>query len=127
VERLNIVRKSGHNPLFDVMFTLDNLETDESTAQSGGEGEETPEYQLNNRIARADMTWVAIEEQGQLYFSVEYASKLFMEETIKRFIGFFEEISKTVIKDKHIQLKDIQLSDNLVDIEAIEFPGDFEL
>jgi hypothetical protein len=126
LDKLKVTRKPGHHPLFDVMFTLDNIEEDTAAARDEEERGEDKAYRFNFPAARADMTWAAVERQGQLYFSVEYAVKLYKQETIKRFIRYFEDIIAAVLKDKHTQLKDIHLHDNLVDIEAHEFQEDIE-
>jgi len=126
VEKLRITGKPGHHPLFDVMFALDNIEEDTAAARCDEEMREEEDYRLNTRSSRADMTWAAVEIQGQLIFSVEYSTKLFKEETILRFIDYFQEIIITVIKNKRILIEEIKLSDNLVDIEAHDFQEDIE-
>ncbi|MDQ1355549.1 MAG: hypothetical protein QG657_5859, partial [Acidobacteriota bacterium] len=95
VNKVNVGRDTGRNPLFDVMFSLENLETSEVTIPDLG----LKEYDYEVKTSKFDLTLIAREEEGILHFSTEYCTKLFKEETILRFIGYFKQAIRSVLED----------------------------
>lgn len=80
VQDLEISRDPSRNPLFNVMFALQNNETQKFTL-----GEATlQDYTFDTSISKFDITLSMSETQGgyQLYW--EYATDLFKETTIRR-------------------------------------------
>jgi non-ribosomal peptide synthetase component F len=127
LEQLEIKRKTGRHPLFDIVFTLNRLETDNGhQEQTKIQREIAKEYSDQNHIAKYDLVLACLESGETLSFSFEYAARLFKEETIKRFIGYFEEIVAMVLQDKHIQLENIQLSSHLVKTNSGPFDQNLE-
>jgi amino acid adenylation domain-containing protein len=88
VEKVNVSRDAGRNPLFDVMFALQNWE------RAGGEipGLVVKPYPFENRTAKFDLNLDAMEMAGQITFSLEYSTALFEESTIQKFTGYFKKI-----------------------------------
>jgi amino acid adenylation domain-containing protein len=88
VEKANVPRDAGRNPLFDVMFALQNWE------RGGGEipGLVLKPYPFENRTAKFDLNLDAVEMAGCIAFSLEYGTALFKEDTIKRFSGYLTKI-----------------------------------
>jgi amino acid adenylation domain-containing protein/non-ribosomal peptide synthase protein (TIGR01720 family)/FkbM family methyltransferase len=115
VEQLFKTRAIDRNPLFNVAF--------EYYDTPGGPGmdqaEEPPEPQLVstenlNRGAKMDLT-LLVEERGEaFYFTFEYSTALFKKDTILRFAHYLEEIITSVVENKDIQLKNINISHGLV-------------
>gem|GEM_PF-704386 len=114
VDKVAVNRDASRNPIFDVMFTLQNFE-------SSGEGRserESPDAGKidNNRIdkktqdgylmniSKFDITLFAVESDKKLSFYVEYCTKLFRKETIEQFIGYFKNIISLVVKEPDIKL-----------------------
>jgi non-ribosomal peptide synthetase component F len=127
LEQLEIKRKTGRHPLFDVVFTLNRLETDNGhREQTKIHREIAKEYSDQNRTAKYDLVLACLERGETLSFSFEYAARLFKEETIKRFIVYFQEIIAMVLQDKHIQLENIQLSSHLVKTNSGPFDQNLE-
>ncbi|MCP5053166.1 MAG: amino acid adenylation domain-containing protein, partial [bacterium] len=89
VEKVSVVRDTGRNPVFDVMFNFLNLavdrfetgETDLEAVKDAGESK-----------ANFDLTFQGSEAEGAIHFSVIYCTALFKEETVRRFIGYFKKI-----------------------------------
>ncbi|MCE7996681.1 MAG: non-ribosomal peptide synthase/polyketide synthase [Roseivirga sp.] len=105
IEDLQVERDTSRNPLFDVMFSYQNyqetkLEIPDLTLS------QLPNYQA---ISKFDLTLFVFEKEGRLKLDVEYASELFKEETIQRFISNFEQIVSAVIRDVNTPLKDIEI------------------
>ncbi|MCK4765821.1 MAG: amino acid adenylation domain-containing protein, partial [Candidatus Aminicenantes bacterium] len=118
-------RKTSHNPMFDTMFTLQNIGVPE--VELPGLKLKTLEYK--HRFSRFDMTWISIEKEDSLIFTVEYSTALFKEEKVKNFAGFFEEIIDIVTAGRDICLKDIDIAAGLADSQesiSVEASGDFD-
>jgi len=105
VDKVNITRDAGRNPLFDVMFVLQNFYDASGIGSISGERIEGFEQE----IAKFDLTLAANEESEKLYFSMEYCTKLFKEENILRFIQYFKKIISSVIKDPGQRLAEIEI------------------
>jgi amino acid adenylation domain-containing protein len=101
VNKVNVGRDTGRNPLFDVMFSLENLETSEVKIP----GLNLKEYDYELKTSKFDLTLIAREEEGILHFSFEYCTKLFKEETILGFIGYFKQVLRFLPEDKAFAIK----------------------
>jgi amino acid adenylation domain-containing protein len=88
VEKVNVPRDAGRNPLFDVMFALQNWE------RTGGEitGLIVKPYPFENRTSKFDLNLDAVEMAEHITFSLEYSTALFKESAIRKFIGYFKKI-----------------------------------
>jgi non-ribosomal peptide synthetase component F len=124
VEKVVQRRENGRNPLFDVMFVLQNLDLPEISIK----GLTLTPYRLIKRISKFDLTLIGIARQDKLAFTLEYSTGLFKLETIDRYIGYFQEIATVLADNPGIKLKDIQVSVDLVEPESEmsqEADGDF--
>ncbi|MCP5052975.1 MAG: hypothetical protein GY940_37750, partial [bacterium] len=88
VEHLVVERDTGRNPLFDVMFVLENIER----VAEDNPGLKMKYCPYNSRISKFDLTLTAAESGDNLASEFEYCSKLFKEESIHRYIGYFKRI-----------------------------------
>ncbi|UCH97246.1 MAG: amino acid adenylation domain-containing protein, partial [Candidatus Aminicenantes bacterium] len=104
VELLNVPRDASRNPLFDVMFVLQNIEEKE-THQPGLEM--TPYKYLNN-ICKFDMTLITEETDVGLSFDLGYCTRLFKEETIRFFISYLKKIISLVTTNPQIKISEIE-------------------
>ncbi|HLP61297.1 MAG TPA: amino acid adenylation domain-containing protein, partial [Candidatus Deferrimicrobium sp.] len=97
VEKVVKNRDQGRNPLFDVMFALQNFsnvhEEDEKV------GSRHQDILHGEEISKFDLSLDAIERGEKLYFIFAYCTKLFRKETILRFIQYFKKIMSSVIDD----------------------------
>jgi len=105
VERLNLRRDLSRNPLFDVMFVLQNmesihLEVDELQFTS---------YPNTQPIAKFDLTFIAVEMEGGISFGVEYCTKLFKYETIKRMTCHLQSVLTAITSDRTIKIQAIDI------------------
>ncbi|MCX7708612.1 MAG: amino acid adenylation domain-containing protein [Clostridia bacterium] len=80
VEKLNIKRDIGRNPVFDTMFVYQNYSIPEVENQDIKISTE----ELESNISKFDLTLQARMAEGKLDFCFEYCTKLFKTETIKR-------------------------------------------
>ncbi len=105
VECLNITRDISRNPLFDVMFTMQNKEM--VTVEV--EGLKVELYRAKTNISKFDLTLSASEMGNSLYLELEYSSKIFKKETVERFFKHYENILKQIVAGLDVKLCNIQL------------------
>jgi amino acid adenylation domain-containing protein len=140
VERLSISRDAGRNPLFDVMFVLQNTGDRRGAHAKDSLYAEDEDliHEADNWMSRFDMTWTAVEWGEYLYFNVEYCSRLFKKETIRRFVRYFKTIVGEILENHSKCLGDIciigEAERRMVveefNVTTTDYPGDqtiFEL
>ncbi|MGD2091035.1 MAG: amino acid adenylation domain-containing protein [Candidatus Aminicenantes bacterium] len=110
VYRLVKDRDESRNPIFDVMFSFQELDLEvfEITDNENCRLKATPR-DLKNRIAKFDLTLTILQSTGQLYLSFEYRTKLFTEATIKRFSSYFKEITKSILEKPDVKIEEIEM------------------
>jgi tyrocidine synthetase-3 len=109
VERLgpHIKRDISRNPLFDVMFVVENV----YAAEIEIPGLKLRSYQYKKQTAKFDLLLLGKESEGQLFFTFEYSTKLFRRETIERFGGFFKNVVSSVVEDVNKRTAEIEVID----------------
>jgi tyrocidine synthetase-3 len=127
LDRQNPGRDVGRNPLYDVMLVLQNMEMPEINIPGLTFTREVGDY-LSSKF---DMT-LYCEENDPMVFKLEYSTALFKQETIQRFIRYFEEIISRVLENPHQKIADIEIlppqekRQILYDFNdtKVEYPGD---
>jgi amino acid adenylation domain-containing protein len=111
VEQIAVNRDISRNPLFDVMFILQNM-----TVQSGTIPEvDIPGLSLKpfksklDPVVKFDMTLSAIETGDSLALIVDYSTCLFKKETIQRFISYFNRITGDILQNAGKKISDIEI------------------
>jgi amino acid adenylation domain-containing protein len=110
VDQVAVDRDISRNPLFDVMFALQDIEgptvdTLELQDQTGKLKLKTYEY--GSKISKFDLLLAMTEAGNRFVFSLIYSTKLFKEETIHRWIGYFKKITVCVSEMPDQQLSAI--------------------
>ena len=105
VEKVSVTRDTGRNPLFDVMFSMMNIEIPEVRIP----GLKLTGYEFEYNISKFDMMWVGIEAGDRLFISISYSTKLYKEETIENFIQYFRRIISSVLENTHKKISDIEI------------------
>ncbi|MDN3222037.1 non-ribosomal peptide synthetase [Pseudomonas nunensis] len=124
VEALNPVRSLAHSPLFQAMLSWqtangDDLVLGELKLETLG---------MTNRVAKFDLSLELGEVGGQLLGTLEYATALFDERTVQRYLGYFERVLRGMVADDQAQVDQIELLDAgerqrlLVDLNATRAP-----
>ncbi len=99
VNKINLPRDLGRNPLFDTVFVLQNsMETKGSSL-----------IEFENNSAKFDIYVDAREVDGELVFEFEYCSDLFKAETIQRFAGHYIKILEEITAKPSIRLAEIDM------------------
>ncbi|MGG1674003.1 amino acid adenylation domain-containing protein, partial [Paenibacillus sp. NRS-1783] len=105
VDKLELVRDLSRNPVFDTMFSLQNVGTDVLEAR----GIRFKPEELNAGISKVDFSLHVTEEKDCLSFTWEYGTKLFKPETIQRLAKHFVRILETVTQDVGVTLAGIDI------------------
>ncbi len=105
VDKLKITRELNRNPLFDVMFTLENKNNSYINTSNLTFGE----YNVRNNISKFDITLFAFEGNEEIDFTIEYSSKLFKKGTIERLVKYFKNIVEEIVRDNNIKLSEIDM------------------
>ncbi len=88
VDKLELKRDMGHNPLFDTMFVFQNM----MLAQTSGSDLEFAPYKYKNNISKFDLTLFAQWDKDEIDCEMEYCTKLFKADTIARLIEHYQNI-----------------------------------
>ena len=105
VERLNISRDTGRNPVFDIVFNLlnqseKNVEVDESDFN---------EYYHLRGTSKFDLNLTSYDYGENIFFNLEYCTSLFNKNTINRFIEYFKNIADLLSDDHDLQISEINM------------------
>ncbi|MCP4150870.1 MAG: non-ribosomal peptide synthetase, partial [bacterium] len=125
VDRLSVRRDTGRNPLFDVMFNLLNqaeykehdtnttpVNSNSNNSNNSFSSSNSPNSQNSQNsftTSKFDLTLSGFEAGDSLYFHFEYSVKLFKEETIKRFITYFEGILPVISNEPGQKISEIEI------------------
>lgn len=93
VEKLQPTRSLSHSPLFQVMFVLQNTEM----AEWALPGLEMTSLEAEYPIAKFDLSLHIAEQDGQLHCYWEYATDLFVSDSIERMAGHFEVLLNAIV------------------------------
>ncbi|MCK4258506.1 MAG: non-ribosomal peptide synthase/polyketide synthase [Halanaerobiales bacterium] len=105
VERLELDRDLSRNPLFDIMFVLQNLQNTERVESNL---KFTP-VKYNNTAAKFDLEMNAFETKNGLLFDIAYSTSLYKRETIERMAEHYKNIFRQVVQNSEIKIKDIEM------------------
>ncbi|MCU0286989.1 MAG: SDR family oxidoreductase, partial [Acidobacteria bacterium] len=115
VEKVVVERDMSRNPLFDVMFVLQNVSRPQDEMSLTNE----PKSQAKDlrmtllpkviTASQFDLVLEAIETGPTIRFFLEYCSQLFQRETIVRFVGYFKQVIASIIKNPLIKISDIEI------------------
>lgn len=108
VERLSLRRDVSRNPLFDVMFVLQNT----GMKQIEVEGLTFRPIDFEMGIAKFDLTLNVEEFTDKLIISLEYATKLFRTETAQQMLNHYVAILAAIVSNAHTSIGDLPLLQN---------------
>lgn len=106
VSELQPARSLSHNPLFQVMFTFQNLPTEKSNVRDAPQPNNQPAeaLSLDIKFSKFDLTLAMTETDDGLSAVFEYATDLFEADTIERMATHVVNILDYVLQnpDEHI-------------------------
>ncbi|MGO4532519.1 amino acid adenylation domain-containing protein [Paenibacillus sp. 2TAF8] len=105
VDKVQVSRDLSRNPLFDTMFSLQNLEDKELEL----EGMKLSPYPSEYGSAKFDLSVDVTEENGGLECSFEFATALYKESTIRRLSTYFGQLLKAIISHPDAKIAELNL------------------
>jgi amino acid adenylation domain-containing protein len=115
VENLKLTRDMSRNPLFDVMFSFQNYEAPPvealpalSTSGVSPQLQKKP-YQYEDLTSRFDLTFFVMETADSLLFNLEYCTKLFKPETMKKFGNYLKAVVSTILTSPTVRLAEVEI------------------
>jgi amino acid adenylation domain-containing protein len=110
VEKVALTRDISRNPLFDVMFVLQNNPVQPEIPEEPGMMDlELKSYHFDDTTSKFDLTLEAVETGRGLEFVFEYSTRLFKQETIQRFTSYFRKITAAVIMGRQQKISQIDI------------------
>jgi amino acid adenylation domain-containing protein len=107
VDKVSKNRDTSRNPIFDVMYVLQNFRTYEVSL---------PHLKIKHvqgiykdTTAKVDLLLNSVEHKGKIYLLFEYCTRLFKRSTIERFIKYFKEIALSISRDPNEKIVDIDI------------------
>ena len=88
-------RDPGRNPLFQVMFILQNVPP---ISNLGLTDVQVSREVYESNTSQFDLTFIIRESNNGLNAAVEYCTDLFSEQTIVRMIGHYKELLNSIVK-----------------------------
>ncbi|MCX6584824.1 MAG: amino acid adenylation domain-containing protein [Candidatus Aminicenantes bacterium] len=112
VEKVLVKRDVSRNPIFDTVFALQNIEA--RTRELPPLRVETSQlhikpYELETGISKFDLILTCTESEEKLLCTFDYCTKLFKEETIRRFITYFKQVVSAIIGDRNREISHIEI------------------
>ncbi|WP_416654204.1 amino acid adenylation domain-containing protein [Bacillus amyloliquefaciens] len=111
VERLGVQRDMSRNPLFDVMFVLQNMEREFLVLN---ELRLAQAAETDHKTAKFDATLYAAEvSDGTISFDFEFNTDIYQKQTIEKWLSYYTRILTKVIENQTIPLGDIHVLDDV--------------
>jgi len=124
LEKININRDLSRNPLFDVMFTLQNQGAHSGTLEGI---KVVKNYSFENKIAKFDLNLNASQLGDILWLNLEYSTRLFKRETIQLFIKQLKNLLQFIPGNGELPLEDIEIISDKIKQEVLQrFTDDLE-
>lgn len=133
IEQIDINRDRSRNPLFDVLFVLQNNEDviSDSYLVDSIEG--------GNKDAKFDMTFTVCPKEGEYKIELSYATSIFSQSTMKYFLEHYMTMLKRVLEDPTLDVEDYSevskeektiieevINDTKTEFHASSIPEEFE-
>lgn len=105
LENLKIERDTRRNPLFDVMLSYQNIDSNNTVITDV----KVSAFGVKRQVSKFDLSLSARDDGEQVYLAFEYDTHLFDEQTIKRFTKYFDNIVSQITTNENIKLRDIDV------------------
>ncbi|OLP65658.1 Surfactin synthase subunit 2 [Bacillus pumilus] len=120
IARLPLDRDTSRSPLFSVSFNMQNMEV---PALKLGDLNISP-YAIQHRSVKFDLSLEAFEREGELKLSLDYATTLFKEETIRQLGTHLLAIIREAIRQPNEQIGSFHILDQHEQLERLEKSGE---
>lgn len=119
VSALGLKRSLSQSPLFQVIFSQRPVDAGSFTL----DGKAMEYIPLPTHTARMDL-WAELYQEGDCYaFQVEYATQLFLEETVRYYDRCLETIAASMLRDDTQTLEGVEALSTRDRMELIDIPN----
>ena len=105
VEEIAPPRDTSRNPMFDVVFVLQNVEIPPIEIR----GLNLQPLNHDSGISKFDLTLRAVELENELSLTFEYSSQLFTQETIQSFAGYYKRIIGSIVEHPERKIYELDI------------------
>ncbi|WP_213506768.1 non-ribosomal peptide synthetase [Paenibacillus faecis] len=105
IEKLELKRDLSRNPLFDTVFTLQNLDIEELAL----DGLAARSSSWDGHMSKFDLTVTVVDKGQGMIVDAEYAARLFQASTITRLLKHYVEVLRAIAANRTIPLSEIEL------------------
>jgi amino acid adenylation domain-containing protein len=107
VEKLGVSRDTSRNPLFSILFQLEQLDVKTRI-------ENSPQLKLSLNpmpvnTSKFDLSLEGLDAGETLWFTITYCTQLFKRETIEKLIDYFKRIIPVVLDDNWKKIGEIAI------------------
>lgn len=105
-------RDLSRNPIFDILFVLQNIQNPSIGDNSKGDHAAAlsiEPYKFETKSAMFELRIQAVESGEKILIDIEYSTKLFKREKIEWFIRYFKDIASSVLADNGKKLNEIHI------------------
>jgi non-ribosomal peptide synthetase component F len=128
IARLGLQGGDSRNPLFNVVFSMQNMGDEDIFGNFSGVGGQLKiyPYEYDDRQSKFDLLLVANESDGKIHFYLEYSTELFSRQTAEKTTRSYLEILEQILENQNIMLKDISISHGLTAVKMSVLDNDEE-
>ncbi|CAH8769907.1 non-ribosomal peptide synthetase/type I polyketide synthase [Paenibacillus dendritiformis] len=112
-------RELGRNPIFDVVFALQNMQNPEMSVP----GLMLKPFPFVHDASHFDLSLIAEEDGDRLAFKFEYSTRLFQRDTIECFAAYLQDIVSDVLAHPDKRVREIEIAHHLAEPEAVFLAG----
>lgn len=105
VEELNPDRNQSRNPLFQVMFAVQNMPRSNLELS----GLKVSPVEIESSTAKFDISAAFVERDGEMTLRIEYRTDLFEAETIERMLGHFRNLLEGIVANPEQRISELPL------------------
>ncbi|MCP4148697.1 MAG: amino acid adenylation domain-containing protein, partial [bacterium] len=117
VDSVSLNRDTGRNPLFDVLFAMQNEDSKSKTTGGTESGDTTANVlQPQNTpvgtlrtTSKFDLALNIVDQGENLVCTFQYRTKLFKKETILRFAGYFKTLVSLAHENEETAISDMEI------------------
>jgi tyrocidine synthetase-3 len=110
VEHLPITRDISRNPLFDVLFALQNIDMEMIDSQTAARELTVSPGKTEHKSAKFDLALWAREAADTINLSLEFSTSLFRRDTIQRFTNYFNTLLHQFVHHPHTPIAELELT-----------------
>ncbi|GEL05492.1 non-ribosomal peptide synthetase [Rummeliibacillus stabekisii] len=105
VDRLEINRSIDRNPLYNVMFSMNNI----ASKKYKFDNLCLDPVSMNYPFSKVDLTMFMNEGEDYLSFSIEYSTSLFYEETIQQLGNHYTQLLESILAKAYSEIKELRI------------------